>query len=328
MAVTMKEIAEITGVSKATVSKIINGRDRYISEETRKKVLGCITQMGYVPNAMARGLKVKKTRMIGFILPDISNPFFPEIAKGIEDKAKKEGFGVVICNTDDRAEAEYQSFQFLFAQQVDGIIFTRALRRANMDKVFESGIPIVVVDREVNTKQLGFGQIFIDTRQGIKESTNLLIQAGCEKIAYISAQYHSEYDRYSGYVEAMQEAGRQVQAELVYKNQYNVDTGYEGINKILETNKVDGVVCGNDLIAIGVIRALSERGIKIPDQVKIMGFDDMYFSQYMVPPLSTIKQPAYEMGAQAAEMLIDNILYQKPLAKKKLNFTICMRGTV
>lgn len=328
MTVTMKDIARAAGVSKATVSKVMNGLDEHISDETRNHILKLVDQMGYVPNTVARGLKIKRTQMLGFILPDISNPFFPEIARGIEDTAKTYGFGVVMCNTDNTTEAEYERFKFLSSKMVDGIIFTRAGRIGNLDKIFESGMPIVVVDREVNVKKFGFGQIFVDTREGVRQATKILIDAGCQKVAFISAEYFSSYDRINGYYEALFEAGIPADKAVVYQDQFNVETGYDGMNEILRGQMVDGVVCGNDLIAIGVMNALAEHDIRIPEQVRVMGFDDIYFARYTTPALSTIAQPAYEMGANAAEMLVENILNGKPLYKKKLDFTIRMRGTV
>ncbi|MEG0750749.1 MAG: LacI family DNA-binding transcriptional regulator [Oscillospiraceae bacterium] len=324
----MKDIAELAGISTATVSKIINGADQHISETTRRKVLEIVNESGYVPNAVAKGLKIKQTKMIGFVLPDISNPFFPEVARGIENAAKERGFGVVMCNTDDSSDQELERFRFLSSRMVDGIVFTRSLRRGNLDKYFKSGMPIVVVDREVDTENFGFGQIFVDTQKGIYESTKVLINAGCRKIAFVSADYASGYDRFVGYSEALLEAGMDVNEALVYRDLYNVETGYEGLNKILRDNVIDGVVCGNDLIALGVMNALSEHKLTIPDDVKVMGFDDVYFSKYLNPALSTVYQPAYEMGAQAARMLIENILYSIPLHREKLDFKILMRGTV
>ena len=329
MRVTMKDIAVEAGVSVATVSKIINGTDQHISEATRRRVRELIEKSGYVPNAVAKGLKIKQTRMIGFVLPDISNPFFPEIAKGIEGAAMARGFGVVMCNTGDTPEQELEGFKFLSSRMVDGSVFIRSLRKSNIDKYFGSNIPIVVVDREVDAEGFGFGQIFVDTTKAVFESTGRLLAAGCRDIAFISANYSSEFDRYNGYCRALEEAGIAVRSNLVYRDLYNVATGYDGITSILASAVlVDGVVCGNDLIAVGVMNALGERGIKIPQDIKLIGFDDIYLSKYLSPALSTVHQPAYEMGYSAAAMLIENILYGRALYKKKLDYSFVMRQTV
>lgn len=326
MAVTMKEIAQIAGVSTATVSKIINGADQHISEATRKKILHIIKETGYVPNAVAKGLRIKQTRTIGFILPDISNPFFPEIARGIESAAKKRGFGVVMCNTDDSASQELDRFHFLSSRMVDGIVFIRSLQQGNLDKFYRTGMPIVVVDRAIDTSQFGFGKIFIDTQKGTYESTNALLRAGCRNIAFVSAR--AAIERYQGYLDALSDAQIPVNDTLIYLDRYHSETGYNGIRHILQNHTVDGVVCGNDLIAVGVMKALHEAGIRIPRDIKVIGFDNIYFAQHTSPPLSTVFQPAYEMGVEAATMLINNILYDKPLYQKQLDFRILMRGTV
>lgn len=328
MGVTLKDVAKEAGVSAVTVSKIVNGTDQHISAETRQRVQQIISELGYVPNAVAKGLKIKHTNMLGFILPDISNPFFPEVARGIEDTAKAHGFGVVMCNTDDDAQQELEQIHFLSSHMVDGIIFTRTLKLDNIERLVGSKLPIVVVDREMDTKSMGFGQIFVDTQHGIYETTNLLIQAGCQKIAFISAEYTSGFDRYLGYCSALEQAGLPVDNKRVYRDHYNVQTGYEGIYQILSHAEVDGVVCGNDLIATGVLNGLKESGLSVPEQVKVVGFDDIYFSRYLNPPLTTVYQPAYLMGAAAAEMLIRNILYGTPLFKKKLAYELKIRGSV
>lgn len=328
MAVTMKELAQVAGVSTATVSKIINGTDQHISAATRKRILALIDEMGYVPNAVAKGLKVKRTNMLGFILPDIANPFFPEIARGIEDTAQKHGFGMVMYNTDDDAEREVAAFRFLSSRMVDGIVFIRSLRQGTMNRYFDAGIPTVMVDREIDDNALGFGQVFVDTQKGTYASTRMLIEANCRAIAFISAENTYPFDRFNGYAQALKEVGLNVNTALVYRDRYNVQTGYDGIGHVLQQHRPDGIVCGNDLIAVGVMNALHEKGIQIPGDIKVVGFDDIYFACHLNPPLSTVHQPAYQMGAAAALMLIKNILHGKALYKKQLDFALCMRGTV
>lgn len=328
MAVTMKDIAQVVGVSTATVSKVLNGTDQHISQQTRDRILSVVKERGYVPNAIAKGLKVKQSKMLGFVLPDISNPFFPEIARGIEDTARNYGFGMVIYNTDDNPEKEREALQFLSSRMVDGIIFIRSLQRGNLDKFFDFGIPLVLVDRESGTQKLGFGQVFIDTQKATYEATNILIQAGCTSIGFISAEGTSLYDRYDGFCRALAEAGLTVTPDMVYRDRYHVETGYAGMVKFLKTWRPDGVICGNDLIAVGVLRALRENGLQVPQEVRVMGFDDIYFSQYLSPPLSTVHQPAYQMGVEAASMLLEKILHNKLLGKKQLPYKIQMRNTV
>lgn len=325
----MKEIAAAAGVSVATVSKVLNGRDEHISRETRDRVLSIVNKTGYVPNAMAKSLKQNRSKMLGFVLPDISNPFFPSVAKGMEEKAHEHGYGIIIANTNDSVDAETDAMRFLSSQMVGGIVFARALRSDHLERCIQTELPIVVVDRTVDFESPGMGRITVDTLSGIYDSTNVLIKAGCRNIAFVSALYKSSTDRYFGYCKALSEAGIELDESVVYRDTFTFETGYNGISAILDRGAaIDGIVCGNDLIAVGVISALRERGISIPGEIKIMGFDDIYFSRYMIPPLSTVRQPAYEMGAGAAKMLIDYLENDVPLYNNKLDYSMIMRGTV
>ncbi len=328
MSITMKQIAELAGVSTATVSKVINGRDEHISEATRNRVLALIEENDYQPNMVAKGLKVKKTNTIGFILPDITNPFFPDIARGIQDVAGKMNFAVVFCNTDNDARREQESVAFMQAKMVDGLIFTRSLRESFFDSYIAKNIPTVIVDREMDTAGSGIGKIYIDTRAAIYDTTKLLLEKGCRSIAFLSALHTSANDRYGGYCQALEEAGVPLDPALVYRDDYSVETGLKGARAILAARKVDGIVCGNDLIAVGAMQAAGERGLCIPADIRIAGLDDIYFSRFLHPPLTTVEQPAYEMGRAAARMLINNILYKKPMFEQKLDYRLILRETV
>lgn len=328
MKVVMKDVAESCGVSIATISKVINGKDANISEDTRRKVLDTINRMGYMQNAIAKGLRTQRTNMLGFILPDISNPFFSEIARGIEDCARQHNFGVIISNTNGDAQQEFDNFKRLTSRMVDGVIFTRTLKLQYLNEYSSIGLPIVVVDREIDFHGSGFGAVMVDTQRGIYDATNILIENGCRRIAFISAQYMSDHDRFDGYCTALKEHGIPFLPELVYRQDYNVATGYDGVMKILSTTQIDGVVCGNDLIAVGVYNALKEKGLSVPDDIKVFGFDDIYFSKFISPPLSTVHQPAYEMGARAAKMLISCIEDNTPLQAVELPYRIVMRDSV
>lgn len=328
MPVTMKEIADAAGVSKTTVSKIINGTDNHISEETKRRIRKLIEETGYVPNSVARNLRSQRTGMIGFILPDITNPFFPMMARGIEDKAKMLGYGVVMCNTDDNAESELQQLNFLTSKMIDGIIFIRSLRESSMKRALQSKVPIVIADRDIKVASDGIGQVFVDTVGGIQLATNVLLNSGCRRIGFISAQQDIEENRFDGYRRALAKAQISFDEGWVYTDRYNVETGREGIKSIFRHGGADGIVCGNDLIAFGAIQELKDEGYQIPEEVKVIGFDNIYFSQYTEPPLTTIEQPAYEIGQCAAEMLIENILHGVPLGRKILNYRLVSRKSV
>ena len=323
--ITMKEIAKQAGVSSATVSKILNGNDKYISELTRKRVMRIVKENNYIPNAVAKGLKVKRTSTIGFILPDISNPFFPEIARGIEDTAENYGFAVTFCDTDNDPKRELMSFNLLKSKMVDGIIFTRILNDSNFDSYLADKLPIVIVDRKIEIKGRKFGKIMVDTRSAVQDTTKLLIDKGCKQIAFIGAKNDYGDARYDGYIDALAEIGQKPEKVLCYLDDYTVECGREGVKTIFGCFRADGLICGNDLIAVGAIDSLRGMGLNVPRDVKVTGIDDIYFSRYLSPPLTTVRQPAYEMGSAAVHMLIQNILYGQPLHTKKLEYEIIQR---
>lgn len=326
MVVTMKDIALAAKVSSATVSKVINGADQHISRKKREEILQLIDKMGYVPNSIARGLKNKQTKMLGFILPDITNPFFPEIERGIEDEARKQGFGVVVCNTDNNAEEEARAFSFLESKMVDGIIFTHSVHESSMKFLDEGRIPVVVVDRITRAKKDKCGQVYVDAGAGIQASTDVLIKKGCRKIGFISGGTITTSDRYKGFKAALKKAGLHEYDSLHYFGQYDMETGTKGTKALLKSKvSFDGLVCGNDLIAVGAISILEENGLRIPKDIKVMGYDDIYMSHYVKPALSTVRQPAYDMGRKAAQMIINHIVSGAPLEQEKLDFTIVLR---
>ncbi len=322
---TMKDIALLANVSAATVSKIINGNDRYISAATRDKVNKIIKETNYVPNAVAKGLKIRQSNTLGFILPDICNPFFPEIARGIEDAAGSFGFSVTFCNTDNDLKREAEAFSFLKSKMVDGLIVTRSMLESKLDEYARFNIPIVVVDRKGTSDVDGIGEIFIDTKSAFYDITQFLINRGCKNLAFISAGNDYDRERFDGFSSALNASGLSINENLVFRSGYDVETGFKGVQKIYDSCNPDGIVCGNDLIAVGAMDAIRKRGLSIPDDVKITGFDDIYFSRYLNPSLTTVKQPAYEMGTAAAKMLINYILHSEPLHTKQLSYQLIER---
>lgn len=327
---TIKDIARKAGVSITTVSKVINGRDDNISDATRQRVKKVVKDNNYIANSVARGLKTKKTNIIGFILPDIVNPYYPEIARGIEDAARDRNFGVIFCNTDNSPEREIECLQFLKSKMVDGIIYTRTLNGSNAENITKVNTPIVIVDRFVDTqRKKNIGKVFVDVSRAIYESTIKLHDAGCRKIAFISSSYTTKSDRYFGYVQAMADLNLSLCEELIYLGEFNVETGYKGAELLLEKHEdIDGIVCGNDLIAIGALDLLREKNISVPKDIKIIGLDNIYLSNFTNPKLSTMEQPTREVGKIAANMLIDFIKEGKPLYDCALNHRYVQRESV
>ena len=305
--VTIKEIAKLAGVSNATVSKVINGKDEHISQATREKILKIVDREGYIPNAIAKSLKLKKTKTIGIIIPDVMNLFFSELARGIEDAAERYGYSVILCNSDNDEKKKERYLTVLQEKMVDGIILTSA-ENTIKDKLKNISSPLVLLDRDIDSEE-NVGKIFIDNEKGLYDATKFLIGKGCKNIGFISSINRNKLsrDRKKGYEKALREHGMEVREENIYLAAYDVETGYKGALKILEDETIDGICCGNDLIAMGAIRAVKEKNMSIPERIKIIGFDDIQISRYLDPPLTTMRQPIYEMGESAIKILINII---------------------
>lgn len=320
MKVTIKDIARIAEVSTATVSKVINHKDHDISQATKDRVNKVMKECNYVPNVMARSLITKKTKTIGLVIPDIRNPFFPELARGAEDKANEEGYNIIFCNTDDELVKEEKCIDMLVEKMVDGIIFTASARRkTGVESLKQASIPIVLVDRDIDFKGVK-GKIIVDNFQGAYQGVSHLLDCGYKKIVFISGPLLSKpgIDRYEGYKKALKEFDISDQDAMVLEGEYKSEWGYDAI-KLLSQQGVafDGLFCGDDLIGIGAIKALKELGRDVPREVGVVGFDDIYMASLVDPELTTIKQPNYEMGYQAAGMLI-SALEKKSIRKKDI----------
>lgn len=324
---TIKRIAELANVSSATVSKIINGKDKHISEATRQKVLAIIEREGYIPNGIAKSLKMKRTKTIGIIMPDVMNLFFSEVARGAEDAAEREGYSVILCNSDNKQSKEERYIQILQEKMVDGIILTAS--ESSISKSLDRcNTPMVLVDRDIASDKK-VGRIVVDNEEGAYNATNFLIKKGCKNIGFISADSKTKLsaERLNGYEKALIDNGLKIDKEKIFLQNYTIESGYQGTMALLMQTEIDGVYCGNDLIAIGAIKALKEKNIRIPEEVKIIGFDDISISQYIDPPLTTIKQPIYQMGEEAVEMLISMIEEKSIKMTKVLETILVERGS-
>ena len=324
VAVTIKDIAAEANVAISTVSKVLNGHDASISQATRERVLATVERLGYRPNMVARGLRAKSTKTIGFVLPDITNPFFPAIARGIEDYAQTAGFTVVFCDTDDDIDRQRDSIRSLNSNMVDGMILTGALG-AELVSLEDRAVPTVVVDRCWEGEFSGVGSVYCDLRAAVAIATGHLLSHGCSRVAFISVSPTLAPDRYQGYLDALEKAGVAFDPALVVEGSYSVDTGDAGVAELLSRTTFDGIVCGNDLIAIGALRARKCAGLSVPDDVRVVGLDDIYLSKYVDPALTTIHQPGYEMGRAAAQMLIEALTQGGRLRGCELPFELVVR---
>ncbi|WP_432408958.1 LacI family DNA-binding transcriptional regulator [Wukongibacter sp. M2B1] len=316
MKITIKEIAKMAGVSTATVSKILNKKDKNISDSTRQKVLGIVKEHNYIPNTIARSLVTRQTKTIGLVIPDIANPFFPELARGAEDKANESGYNIIFCNTDDNIEKEEKYINMLIEKMIDGIIFTQSAKRTMGFKNLNlRSTPIVLIDRDMELEGV-VGKVLVDNFAGAYEGVSYLLDKGYRKIAFITGALTTDtsVNRLNGYKNALIDFGILYDDEYVLAGEYKSEWGFKAIEQLVnKETDFDAVFCGNDLIALSVIKALKNYGKAIPEDVGVLGFDDIYMSKFIEPELSTIRQPNYEMGYKAVEILI-NIL-ENPTGK-------------
>jgi LacI family transcriptional regulator len=310
LGVTIKEIGKLAGVSKTTVSKVINNKDESISQETRERIQKIIKEHNYVPNKLAQSLVTKKTNTIGLLIPDIRNPFFTDISRGVEDKAHESGYNVILCNTDEDAEREQAGITTLLERKIDGIIFA-ASSNTNLDEVSYTNIkiPTVLIDKNININLENLkGKVRVNNLDGAHKATKYLLDNGHRKILYLSGPNQNEIasERLGGYKKALEEYSIEWDPESVVIGQFTIEWGFNFIRSI-EKLDFTAIFCANDLIAIGVMKGLKSRDLNIPQDISIIGFDDIYMSSMISPSLTTIKQPSYDIGYKAGEILIKNL---------------------
>lgn len=304
---TIKDIARLSSVSITTVSKIINGKDHDISEATILRVKQVMTENRYVPNKLAGSLVTKTTKTIGLVIPDITNPFFPELVRGAEDKANEAGYSLFFCNSDDQPEKENRYIQGLTEKMVDGIIFTAASSDSGRTEAFKNiTSPVVLVDRVVELDEVK-ASIIVDNVSGAYEATKHLIELGHKNILHITGPKKGKIcqERWQGYKNALSDAGLEDRDEFVFNGQFKIEWGFQAMASAdVQGFDYTAVFCGNDLIALGVMKYLKEQGKKIPEDCSVVGFDDIQIASHVDPPLTTVRQPKYQMGYQAVETMI------------------------
>ena len=309
-AVTIKDIAKEAGVSIATVSMVLNGKDKRIPDSTRTKILEIVKKNNYIPNTVARSLVTNRTKTIGLVIPDITNPFFPEIARGVEDKAREARYSIIYCNTDDNLVQEDRCIDILIEKRVDGVIFAHSAdRQGGPTELQRLKVPIILIDRDYDFPNVR-GKVLVDNFKASYEGVTYLLDQGYCNIAYIAGPMNTNTgkDRLLGYEKALEDRKIAYRPEYIKIGDYKREWGVEATTMLLQENlPFDAIFCGNDMIAIGAMKALKAQNMKVPDDVGVMGFDDIYMASMMEPELTTVKQPNYEMGYHAADLLIEAI---------------------
>lgn len=314
----MKEVAKRAGVSITTVSHVIN-KTRYVSDELTECVYKAMAELDYHPNLVAGSLRSGRTRTIGLIIPDITNQFFSEISRKIEDSGFEHGYSVIVCNTDDKFSKEKSYIDVLMAKQVDGIIFISAGDEPeNLKKPIDSNVPIVVADRDI--KDINTNIVLVDNFNGGYEATKYLIGLGHKRIGFISGPsgVTGSTLRFEGYRKALDEAGLIFDEGIIGQGDYRYQGGGDAMQIILQKQpQPTAIFAGNDMMALGAIRKIFDHGMKVPEDISVIGFDDIPLSQIAYPSLTTMAQPAQEMADIVMKLLIKDIKYVEKHHHKK-----------
>lgn len=302
---TIKDVANLAGVHPSTVSRVINDDSR-ISEKTKNKVLLIIKKLGYTPNAIARGLKIKRTYTLGMLIPDITNPFFAEIARGVEDAANANGFNIILCNTDDKLKKERIYLEILKGKRVDGLILgTAHIKDKSILELEKKKFPYVLISR--NIEKLNKNCIIVDDVEGGIMATEYLIKIGHRRIAHITGplKTRSALNRLKGYKLALKKYEIEYGDELVGEGDFRIKGGYQAMKKFLKLSKPPtAIFAGNDLLALGAMQVIQKKNFHIPEDFSVVGFNDIKLASFVYPPLTTIRQPMLEMGALAVKTLL------------------------
>lgn len=302
---TIRDVAELAGVHPSTVSRVINDDSR-ISEKTKNKVLSIIKKLGYTPNAIARGLKTKRTYTLGMLIPDITNPFFAEIARGVEDAANANGFNIILCNTDDKLKKERIYLEILKGKRVDGLILgTAHIKDKSILELEKKKFPYILVSR--NIEKLNKNCIIVDDVAGGIMVTEYLIKLGHRRIAHITGplKTRSALNRLKGYKLTLKKYEIEYRDELVGEGDFRIKGGYQVMKRFLKlAEPPTAIFAANDLLALGAMQAVQKKKYHIPEDFCIIGFDDIRLASFVYPPLTTIRQPMLEMGALAVKMLL------------------------
>lgn len=326
---TIVDIAELAGVAPMTVSRVIN-ETGYVSEAMREKVQRAVKELNYHPNGLARSLKRQRTHVVGILLPDIANPFSAQLVSGIQEILLARGYASFICTSERSTEREQSGLSALFDHRVDGIIVaTRETPTGNewLSRLVERNLPVVLVGREFPHPQVD--RVTADHQSGGYEATKFLISAGHKRIGFVGVSLANGQGlrRFQGYLAALRDHHLQIEESLIvgpdaisgpgYSTQ---NDGYQGMKRLLSLRKPPtSVFARNDFTAIGAMCALHDAGLAVPDDVSIVGFDNVPLAAYTSPPLTTVDQPTVEQGRQAASLLLERIEGNKSRARREIN---------
>ncbi|MFX3649828.1 MAG: LacI family DNA-binding transcriptional regulator [Paenibacillus sp.] len=319
---TIKDVAQRAGVSVATVSRVINDRG-YVHADTRKKVEDAVKALNFSPNEVARSLYKRKSKLIGLLLPDIANPYFPQLARGVEDGMQEQDYRLLFGNSDEDEQKEQDYIQTFIQNNVVGVISSTNYPHSSIYEKLK--IPVVFLDRT----SLDRPSVYADGREGGRLAAREIITRGSRRITVMQgpSQIRPAQDRFEGAIEIIRDAG--LDYNVIQTNSFSIHEAGVGAEELFRKYAdTDGVIASNDIAAMAVLHEASRIGRKVPDDVQVIGFDDIPMSSLLSPALSTIHQPAYEMGREAAGLLIQ-LVEQVAIENKNIQLPVSFieRGT-
>ena len=304
---TMKDIARIAKVSTSTVSHVINNT-RYVSDEIREKIMKVVNELNYTPSAVARSLKVKETKTLGMLVTATSNPFFAEVVSGVEQYCNQHHYNLIISSIDGNEQRLQQNIQTLIQKQVDGLLLMYSDTRHAMVEQLNLNLPIVVMDWWPT--ELNADKIYENSEFGAYLATKTLIEQGHKNIAIITGKLDKSlaHNRLLGYQKALQDAHLPINPDWIIESHFDFEGGVEGMKKLLQiTPRPTAVFACSDTIAVGVYQVAWQQGLRIPQDISVIGYDNIMLARYLTPPLTTIHQPKAELGKLAVETLLERI---------------------
>jgi LacI family transcriptional regulator len=318
--VTLREVARAVGVSPATVSRVLRPHTRsLVNEETARRVEEAVRATGYSPNSLARGLKTKRSFTVGIVIPDLTNPLFPPMVRGIQDRLEHHGYTALIASTDGDPERERRSFEALRARQVDGFILATAERKHPIvDEAAAGSVPFVLVNRAIQDAEVD--AVVPDDRGGIALAVEHLARLGHERIAHIAGPGTTTSGRWrrEGFRAAIRRHGLALPDGLVQgAGGFTERAGHDATATLIDSGLAfTAIVAANDLLALGAYSALAERKLRCPRDVSVVGFNDMPFTDRFAPPLTTVHIPHHELGSRAADLLLEQFAGERPAGRR------------
>lgn len=332
MKATIKEIASLADVSPGTVSRALNDRGR-VNAKTRERIMAIARKLDYSPNAFARGLVLKRTETIMLLVPDISNPYFAEITKIISNFSRRKGYNIFLCDTNEDPEIENAYLKMIKRGVVDGALIT-TFNSEGLDIYFDlakSKFPLIFIDSYI--KSLRMNHIIVDNLTGGEMVIDYLYEKGHRQIAYIASDIRMQpvYQRYQGFLKGHKKYGLPVDERYVILNQPSLEKGgTEGVKRLLNLdNPPTAIFAANDLIAIGCISSILHHNLRVPEDIAVVGYDDIDISAYLEIPLTTVAQPKEEMGRKAVDLIVDLIekTNNEPVIERVLKPSLVVRDS-